>query len=212
MKNAFLMLVFSLFAIVSTAASISITAPGACVSAQSGDSISIVCSNGTALGVPANPGPVVPVTQVSQPAGGDTCAAQGLRNSLRPLTGAMGDRTDIDLGPNESASFPLIVSAEMTSGQFAIIYTSGGSKAISISEKMCDFSQERYAAQCLTLGAQSPSLQFQTTTPPIQRCALVPGRQYYINVRNTLSSRIPVFPLQDGCTIGPCRVTYSFFY
>jgi hypothetical protein len=144
------------------------------------------------------------------PTGSDAlCTQAGLSNTVIPLDW-QGYKT-IDIGKNQSVSFPLMISTASSGGRFTMSYTSGGTEIISISQTMCDFAQTLISSGCLTGGAQ-PNLTFQVPGSPYSNCTVTPGVQYYVNVRNAVMATkyAPKYPIEDSCTSGMCSGTMSY--
>lgn len=139
------------------------------------------------------------------------CKSSGLRNTVPALDWAMGTYRSVDMAVNESVSFPLVIPDSSRGGRVTVSYTTGGAEVISVSEYMCDFQQTTYNKGCLAAGVQ-PTMDFQPTGMNVATCTLVPGKQYYINIRNAVVTRGPVFPITDSCTLNKCTGVVSYSY
>lgn len=141
------------------------------------------------------------------------CTQAGLTNTDMLLNWAMGTYQNINIGLNQSVSFPLMLPTASSGGRITMSYTSGGSEIISISQNRCDFSQSLLSTQCM-VGGSAPNLTFQPTGSIYSNCTLTPGVQYYVNVRNAVmdTKSSPKFPIVDSCTGGRCAATMSYMY
>jgi len=140
------------------------------------------------------------------------CTQAGLTNTEMPLNWTMGFPQNINIGLNQSVSFPLMITTASSGGHITMSYTTGGTEIISISKDKCDFSQSLLATQCM-VGGNAPNLTFQPTGSLYSNCALTPGVQYYVNVRNAvMSGRLPKFPIVDSCTSGRCVGNMTYMY
>lgn len=148
------------------------------------------------------------------PTGDDTlCTQAGLSNTVIPLDWGTGSYKIINIGQNQSVSFPLMITTASSGGRMTMSYTNGGAELISISQNKCDFSPALLTTQCMVGGTQ-PNLTFQVPGSPYSNCTLTPGVQYYVNVRNAVMATrsAPAFPIVDSCTGGKCSGTMSYLY
>jgi hypothetical protein len=147
------------------------------------------------------------------PTGDDTlCTQAGLSNTEMPLNWTKGTYQNINIGLNQSVSFPLTLPTTSSGGRITMSYTSGGTEVISISRNKCDFSPSLLTTQCMVAGS-APNLTFQPAGSTYSNCALTPGVQYYVNVRNAvMAGRSLVFPIVDSCTGGKCYGVMSYLY
>jgi hypothetical protein len=149
---------------------------------------------------------------ITPPSGDTLCTQAGLSNTEMPLNWTKGTYQNINIGLNQSVSFPLTLPAASSGGRITMSYTSGGTEVISISRNKCDFSPSLLTTQCMVAGS-SPNLTFQPAGSSYSNCALTPGVQYYVNVRNAaMSGRSLIFPIVDSCTSGGCYGVMSYMY
>jgi len=148
------------------------------------------------------------------PTGDNTlCTQAGLSNTVIPLDWGAGSYKNINIGQNQSVSFPLTLPTTSSGGRITMSYTKGGTEIISVSRNKCDFSPSLLTTQCMAGGAQ-PNLTFQVPGSQYSNCTLTPGIQYYVNVRNAVMATkyAPVFPIVDSCTTGGCFGVMSYSY
>jgi hypothetical protein len=175
--------------------------------------VNVSCQN-TCSGPPPPPVCVPPQILVGgvcvdpPPPPSDPCTAQGLVNTVIPLDWGAGTVKAFNIASGHSISFVLNSPTSPFAGTLSTVY-GGSTKIISISQNKCDFSQTLVATNCM-VGGSNPAIGYANVTTD-WACTLVPGRDYYANVRNAvMNSWTIVQPIIDSCTAVTCGFSMQY--